>query len=538
MPAIYLYAGQATPSNVKLRTPPASYFLGAATGSVALTGNDAILTPPVPAFPTFVGESETAWNSNTTPQSASVTVQTGDILVAFGAGEHSGGTFSLSGGGLTWTLQQQDDHNVTTEPLIAIWTAVASSNATFNVDFAMVGGIVFGGNVLIFRNSAGVGASAEADNTTGSGTPTVNLAVANHSAVIVASVDWNAVDGASRAWLTNGGAFTEQTYFRDPTRYTVYGGFHANSGSGTLTFGLSTPTGQRFGIVAVEVLGTSTTKVMTVTVGPFTLTGNAANLVHGRPMATSVGTFALTGNAANLVHGRPMAVSVGTFALTGNAANLLFGHKLVTTFGAFSLAGNVGNLVHGRPMAVTVAAFALTGNAANLVHGRPMAVSVGTFALTGNAANLVHGRPMATSVGTFTLTGNDANLTKSSATKTLTADTVGFTLTGNAAGLAFGHKFQASVGTFTLTGNSSNLVHGRPMATSVGAFSLTGLPAGFLIGHHLIAQLGPFTLTGFAASLTSSHATPSTGGRHGWYQPITDGTQVRLTNGAGWAMSN
>jgi hypothetical protein len=37
--------------------------------------------------------------------------------------------------------------------------------------------------------------------------------------------------------------------------YTVYGGYHANVTGGSSTFGLSTPTGQKFSIAAIEVKG-------------------------------------------------------------------------------------------------------------------------------------------------------------------------------------------------------------------------------------------------------------------------------------------
>jgi hypothetical protein len=71
-------------------------------------------------------------------------------------------------------------------------------------------------------------------------------------------MDFNAVDGASRVWLTNDGAFTELTYSRAASVIGAYGGYHADAGAaGTNNVGLSAPTGQAYSIIALEVLGTA-----------------------------------------------------------------------------------------------------------------------------------------------------------------------------------------------------------------------------------------------------------------------------------------
>lgn len=212
------------------------------------------------AAPTFIQEAETAWNVNTTPKTtASFAVQVNDILVAIGVTADTSTTLSTptnSGTALTWTLQQSIV--VSSYCSTYVWTTTASTAESITVSFAR-GGVsnLFGGNVLTFRGSDGVGASAKTNVTTGA--PTLNITTTQaNSAVVVVNGDWNAVDGATRTWRENAGSLTEVTYFRDSANYTVYGGYHSDSGAtGTYAVGLSAPSGQAYSIIAVEVKGSA-----------------------------------------------------------------------------------------------------------------------------------------------------------------------------------------------------------------------------------------------------------------------------------------
>jgi len=226
----------------------------------AIDTNTATMTPP-----SFIQEAETAWNNDTSPKTtASFNVQAGDVLVAHGAIADSlaGQDISVSGGSLTWSEEQRYDEDSVSRPWIAIWTATVDADKSMSVTFTCAecdtNNTVFGGNALTFRGSSGVGASAQNDNGDGSGAPTVNITTTQaNSAVIVANNDWNASDGSSRVWRTNAGAFTEQTFYVNiGVDYGVYGGYHANAGPvGTYAVGLTDPSTQRYGIVAVEVKG-------------------------------------------------------------------------------------------------------------------------------------------------------------------------------------------------------------------------------------------------------------------------------------------
>lgn len=212
--------------------------------------------------PTFIQEAETAWNSSTSPKTtASFSVEDGDILVCFAIVEGNGMTFSTptnTGTAFTWTLQQEV--SVSDYTRVAIWTAPVTATQSNTVSVARGSGDVgnfYGVNVLTFRASDGIGASAKTN--VSSGAPTLNLTTTQaNSAIVVANGDWNASDGTSRTWRANAGTLTEQTYFRDSSRYTVYGGYHADAGAvGTYAVGLSAPTGQKYSIVAVEITGTA-----------------------------------------------------------------------------------------------------------------------------------------------------------------------------------------------------------------------------------------------------------------------------------------
>lgn len=203
--------------------------------------------------PSFIQEAETVWNTTTSPKTtAAFSVQTGDVLVAFGITGDQSASLAVSGGSLTWT--QAQFVNIASFCWTSIWTATATSSASITATFTRSGNTAswFGGNVLTFRGSDGVGAS---NKTNGAGAPSLALTTTqNNSAVVVANSDWNAL-ATARTWRTTAGALTEQTYFAG-SQYTVYGGFHADvSTAGSKTVGLSAPTGQAYAILAVEVKG-------------------------------------------------------------------------------------------------------------------------------------------------------------------------------------------------------------------------------------------------------------------------------------------
>ena len=207
--------------------------------------------------PTFVAEYESVWNTSTTPKTVSVTAAVDDRLVCFGIVESGvDATMAAPTGltGVTWTLVQSIAISnycgvycwtgSATQALSAVTASMARSGAALKWGFT----------ILRWSGSDGFGASAKTN--VASGAPSLALTTTGaNSAVATANADWNATDGTTRTWR-NGE--TEQTYMRDSAAYTTYVGCWGDSGAaGSKTLGLSAPTGQKYSIIGVEVLGTA-----------------------------------------------------------------------------------------------------------------------------------------------------------------------------------------------------------------------------------------------------------------------------------------
>lgn len=215
------------------------------------------------AAPTFVAEYESAWDNNNRPKTASVTVAAGDVLVIIAAVEDSSQTLSTpTGGSLTYTLRQ----SITTANYSAVyvWTAPAPTSQTFTLSIdASSTTLWWGFNCLRFSGSTGIGASSST--TSASGAPSLGITTTSaNSAIVAVNSDWNALSGSSRTWRTvnsitpTSGNGLEVTYYHSNVHYTVYGAYWSDVGTaGSKTVGLSAPTGQKYGICAVEVLGTT-----------------------------------------------------------------------------------------------------------------------------------------------------------------------------------------------------------------------------------------------------------------------------------------
>jgi hypothetical protein len=214
----------------------------------------------VPAPPTVVQEAETTWtfgDNGTTKQTPEFEVQAGDVLVAYAISENADTSVaSINGGGLAWTSRQTVDQ--TMHAWLALWSATATEDRTMSVAFTLAvdGEGMFGADVLTFRGSGGVGASAKDVGSDASAHLSLTT-TQPHSAVVVAIGDWDAQDGTGRVWLDDAGALDELSYFRSSANYASYGGVHRDAGDepGDVTVGLAGPPGQVYSIAAIEVLG-------------------------------------------------------------------------------------------------------------------------------------------------------------------------------------------------------------------------------------------------------------------------------------------
>jgi hypothetical protein len=221
----------------------------------------------MPPAPTFVDEQETTLDT-TTPKSvgASITASADDFLVETGGVENNGGAMGTPTGGtdITRTLREEESAgSLGTVAAAYIWTAPVTSGQTFTPSFnRSVGALKFIGTAMLFRGSAGVGATNSTNNGTGSGAPSLNITTTQpNSAIVVVVTDWNAVDGSSRTWNevnsitpTSGNGY-ERSYAFDSVAATYYVAYYPDAGeAGVKTVGLSAPNTMRYVICAVEVL--------------------------------------------------------------------------------------------------------------------------------------------------------------------------------------------------------------------------------------------------------------------------------------------
>lgn len=215
----------------------------------------------VTTAPTFVAEYETAFNTSTSPKTtASFNAVAGDYLICVGLSEDA--NFPLSTptntqGALTWSLKQSIV--VSSYCTNYIWTAPVTSTMTgMTVSNARASGH-FGINVLHYRDSDGIGTSVKAN---ASGAPSISITASANSALITSVSDWNAVSGASRTWRTINVAATEQSYVLDAGLYGIYVARYTDAGTaGSKTAGLSAPTGMKYSVIALEVLGKTTATI-------------------------------------------------------------------------------------------------------------------------------------------------------------------------------------------------------------------------------------------------------------------------------------
>lgn len=209
--------------------------------------------------PVFILEAETAYNTTTPKTTAAFNVLQNDVLIVYAGSADSANTLTVSNSGapLSWVLLRSVV--VTNFAWLGVWGVVSSQSLSgLTVTITRTAGTgLYGGDLLLFRGSSGIGASAVANASLS--TPTVNITTTTaNSAIVVANDDWSAVDGAARVWRTNAGALTETTYATNVGLQTFYGGYHADAGPvGTYAVGLSAPAGQTYSLAAVEVMSSS-----------------------------------------------------------------------------------------------------------------------------------------------------------------------------------------------------------------------------------------------------------------------------------------
>jgi hypothetical protein len=236
-----------------VQTLPAEQQFPPARAAILFGGN------PIMAAPTYVAEYPTAFNSTTSPKTAmsAVSINSGDVLIAVAAHEHEVNTaLGVTENGSASMVVAQGLQTANYCETRA-WSYTATGNETLTVTFTK-SEAYFGGNVVRFSGSNGVGASNIAQSASGS--PSVSLTTTQaNSAIVVIVSDWNAVSGTQTFTNNFSGTPSALTdYPGDGVRYGVAIAYFPDAGAaGSKTVGMSAPTGQKWTIIAVEVKGTA-----------------------------------------------------------------------------------------------------------------------------------------------------------------------------------------------------------------------------------------------------------------------------------------
>lgn len=291
--------------------------------------------------------------------------------------------------------------------------------------------------------------------------------------------------------------------------------------------------------------------------GTFTLTGQAAGLLHKYTLTAAQGSIAWTRNDATLSKSNARAISAatGTFTRTGQAVGLLWGHKLTAAYGAVALTGQAATLNGaglGRSgsrawlpslsslldttsgtylIQAAKGAFTLTGQAINAVGPRLLGANTGLFNVVPGATSLLGPKYLTAAYGTFALEGAETlidaqvtaargafvlsgqavTLTRVGAARTLAAGNGSFIRTGQSVNLLWGHKLALAQGSFTETGQAVAFFRGHPPITAaVGSFTETGEAVLFARTYQMVASAGSFAETGFQAVFNATTTPNST----------------------------
>jgi hypothetical protein len=196
-----------------------------------------------------------AARDTSTLTTASFTPANGEVFVVTVATEGSAvptiGT--LSGGSQTYTMR--NNSLVASNCGVAIYTAVVAGSPG-----AMTVGMTFSGNVgyhslTLERYSNASLAATPATNTTetGTGAPSSTLTTtAANSIVSWVNGDWNAIAPGTPAYLSS--AISTGVDNRSTQFYVGYHAYQTAGAAGSQTFGMSSPTGQKWSMVGIEVL--------------------------------------------------------------------------------------------------------------------------------------------------------------------------------------------------------------------------------------------------------------------------------------------
>ena len=217
--------------------------------------------------PTFVGWYTSAiWSTagGATTRTTTYSGQAGDRIALVFAAENA--DFNLvsianDGAALTWTPQEVHDPGAADRPYAGIYSSTLDTTRTIVVTITKSGPTMeWGLGLSVWRDSDGFGVSEKADNAGLSGQPALTMVTQPNSAVVAVNSDWNATSGSRTYRNPYTSSAVEDLYGGTiGLQYAVEVFHYADTAAGgSDVIGLTAPSTQRYGIVGLEILGTST----------------------------------------------------------------------------------------------------------------------------------------------------------------------------------------------------------------------------------------------------------------------------------------
>jgi hypothetical protein len=189
----------------------------------------------------------------------SFTPTAGDVLVVKGSTESSisGLNTPTDTQGNTYTLR--GFNNDANHCWAALWTAVAGSSTSMTVSVASSGGAVMWHSVTVEQWTDALLAASPAVNSTetGSGSPSTTLTTTQPlSAMSWMDADWAAQSPTGRVYDSTSAVPTEDGIHDKSAagKYVAYYAWQTATSAGSQTFGLTSPGGQTWTLLGIEVL--------------------------------------------------------------------------------------------------------------------------------------------------------------------------------------------------------------------------------------------------------------------------------------------
>ena len=284
-----------------------------------------------------------------------------EVLVIIGSTESGDRTFGAisSSPALTWTLRVSSNDASTQHSPIFLWTATVGGVAPGSMTVSVAAGSGTGTRIVCGSGwaSAKLAATPATHSVIGSTTCSDTITTTAANSIVVSGVaDWNSVAGT----VTYRGGAT-MLALTQLAAYCNYAQYQAAAAAGSQTYGLSAPSGQMAGMVAIELLASATATTSTKS-GHGAATGVASGskaITPGSVYAKS-GRGAATGVASGpkAVTGAPVYVKTGGALGVGAAS----GPKAITSAAvATKTGGGVTAAVGSGPKTIVATLYVKAG---------------------------------------------------------------------------------------------------------------------------------------------------------------------------------